>query len=125
MTRVKISAAVLTALVIMSIISGIWVNRCCNRLIEQLEQLETAVSLDDIENAEETAAVFSNSWENFRRTAAVTVRSDKLTELERLNSRIFPLLECGSEEITAEIEEMSSLIEVLRDGEKPLLTSIF
>jgi len=53
------------------------------------------------------------------------VKSDKLSEAERIKSRIAKLIESGSDEIEAELSELISMLELLRDGEIPLITSIF
>lgn len=53
------------------------------------------------------------------------VKSDKLNEINRIASRIIPLIESGSEEISAELDELSEMISILQKGEKPLFTSVF
>ena len=78
-----------------------------------------------MESAAEAADQLRQMWEHFRKTANVIVKSDKLSEIDRICSRIEPLLTEESDEINAELDELSKMISVLRDGEVPLLTSIF
>lgn len=123
MTRVKTSLCILSALIILSVISGIRLNRRCEELLALTEDIRSCS--DNTEAAVEAAERFQQSWQSFRRNASVMVKSDKLYEINRIASRIIPLIESGSEEISAELDELSEMISVLQSGEKPLFTSVF
>lgn len=125
LTRVKISAFILFLLIVFSAVSGIWVNKSCSALLKAVESVQSYLETDDIRSAAEAAGQFRQRWEHFRKTANVVVKSDKLSEIDRICSRIEPLLTEESDEINAELDELSKMIAVLRDGEAPLLTSIF
>lgn len=123
MTRVKTSLCILSALIVLSIISGIRLNRRCEELLALTENIHACS--DNSVAAAEAADRFQQSWQSFRRSASVMVKSDKLNEINRIASRIIPLIESGSEEISAELDELSEMIRVLQKGEKPLFTSVF
>ena len=125
LTRVKISVLILFLLIVFSIISGLWVNQSCNGLLKAVENVQAFAQADEVESAAEAADQLRQMWEHFRKTANVIVKSDKLSEIDRICSRIEPLLTEESDEINAELDELSKMISVLRDGEAPLLTSIF
>lgn len=125
MSRVKISAFILSALIILSVVSGIWVNKRCSELLAMIENVRTLSAENDTESAIKAAGELEKSWERFRNTANVMVKSDKLSEIDRIDARIIPLLKNGSEEIDAELDELTKMITVLQNGEKPLFTSVF
>lgn len=125
LTRVRISTFILILLIVLSLVSGVWVNISCNAMLKNVEEVQTFVQSEDIRAAEEAAVLFRKKWEHFRKTANLVVKSDKLSEIDRICSRIEPLLIEESDEIKAELEELFKMITVLRDGEAPVLTSIF
>ncbi len=94
-------------------------------MLDVLKETAERVAEGDVDGAIEKAEEFSAEWEEFRKKANVVVKSDKLSEAERIKSRIVHLIESGSDEIEAELSELISMLELLRDGEIPLITSIF
>lgn len=125
MTRFKISLCILTALVIISVFPSIWLNRKCGKLISIAKD---TISLCDEENdaaAKKAALELEHEIHQFRRTANIFVKSDRLADISRISARIAPLIDNGSDEAAAELNELSELLESLRDGEKPFLNNIF
>ena len=53
------------------------------------------------------------------------VRYDKLVEADRLCSRITELSETEDIELRAELAELHDMLEMMKNGETPLLTSVF
>ena len=53
------------------------------------------------------------------------VKNDKLSEIERICFRILPLIEKDSDEVGAELEELSGMLIALRKGEEPVFASVF
>ncbi len=125
MTRVKISICILLFLIGASVFSGVWTYNSCDDMLDSLRSTAERVAVGDIDGAIEKAEEFSADWEDFRKKANAVVKSDKLSEADRIKSRIVHLIESGSDEIEAEISELISMLELLRDGEIPLITSIF
>lgn len=121
MTRFKISICILAGMIILSIFSGVWINSKCNRILEVIETIESS----DKESALESSKELEKIWKNFRKYAAVIIKNDKLSEIERIDSRIMYLIQDGSDEIGADLAELKQMVLMLRDGEKPLLTSVF
>lgn len=125
MTRVKISSIILAAMIILSVVSGIWVNNSCNNIIELID----AVSEENFENNNDNAFALVSEleeyWKKFRKIANIMVKSDKLSEIDRINSRIAFLLKNDSDELESELSELRNMIILLRDGERPIFTSVF
>ncbi len=124
MTRVKISAAILSLLIAASIVSGVWVNIRCRRLISAAD--EVAELYEGGEQAEAVAAAreLERDWEHFRVRAAVLVKSDRLSEVDRICTRISYYAENGSDELVPELIELHHILEQLRDGETPMITTV-
>lgn len=77
------------------------------------------------EDAVALANDLCQDWESFRKGAAVLLHNNKLTEIDRLCARIRSLAESANDELPAELKEISRLLELLRNGEKPQINSIF
>lgn len=125
MTRVKISVGILAALIAVGIFSCVWASNRCSRLIDSLENIRAAVSDENTEAAADKTEKFMDEWESFRNMASVMVKRDKLSEIDRIRSRIISLMENDSDELQSELSELINMIELLRDREIPVITSIF
>lgn len=123
MTRIKISAAILTALIGISIFTSVWINRKCRVLIECMERMEQ--ELEEGVSVEETACELEKKWMSFRQSASVMIRNDKLSEPERTAARITILAEQQSPDLMSTIEELRHMTNQLMHSETPHLTSIF
>ncbi len=120
MTRVKISAAILLVLIIISIVSGIWVNKCCNEMIVKTSQIAQQSMNGDTAAAQNAAVMLENDWNNFNNIASVLLRNEKLTEAERIVSRIRLMTEFDKKEIIPQTSELIRLLDTLRKGEIPI-----
>lgn len=125
MTRVKISAAILFLLVEISIYSGIWVNQRCDAILSEIDVIYALEEKGDISGASEKAGQMNADWERFREKASVLLKYDKLVEIDRLCSRIVHLAEKEKDEMAAELAELRDMLEMLKSGETPHLTSVF
>ena len=123
MTRVKISAAVVLLLIVMSIFSSSWVNSRCDSMIAQLEEMSEMT--DKGVDVKAFAQRIDSQWEDFRSKASVLIKYDKLVEIDRLCSRIGELAGKDDAELVAEFSELRDMLEMLKSGETPLLTSVF
>lgn len=124
MTRIKISAGILCTLIIMSIVSGLWINRKCEHMLNIIGEICFHVNEDDTDKAAAAAKKLSEYWNKFRKTASVLVKNDKLSEIDRINSRIIHLLENDSDELESELTELKSMIILMKTGETPAFTSV-
>ncbi len=125
MTRVKISLAIILILIGGSIFSGVWTNSRCENMIQMLDETVQCVIDGDAEGAKAKAREFSSVWDSFRKKASTLVRSDRLSEADRIKSRIIHLIENGSDEIEADLDELRNILRLLREGELPYFTSVF
>lgn len=125
MTRVKISISILSVMIIVSIFTGIWINKRCDRLITLTEEITSSYNIGNTDDAKASAEELEKHWTEFRKTANLMVKNDKLSEIERICFRILPLIEKDSDEVSAELEELSGMLIALRKGEEPVLTSVF
>ena len=125
MTRVKISAAILLMLVGISVFSSIWVNHSCDAMLSEIDIIHELEGKGDISAAADRARAMNADWESFREKASVILKYDRLIEIDRLCSRIVFLTENEEDEMTAELAELRDMMEMLKSGETPLLTSVF
>ena len=125
MTRVKISAAILLLLIGISAFSCIWVNRCCDAMLRKIDIIYELEEKGDISAAADRARAMNADWESFREKASVILKYDRLIEIDRLCSRIVSLAENEEDKMTAELAELRDMLEMLKSGETPLLTSVF
>lgn len=125
MTRVKISAGILLLLVGISIFSSTWVNRRCDIMLSEIDMIHELAEKGDTESTAESARELNAHWESFREKASVLLKYDRLIEIDRLCSRIVYLAEDEKAEMTAELSELRDMLEMLKSGETPLLTSVF
>lgn len=125
MTRIKISILIICILILTSILSGIWINGRCKSLIELSVQAEEFFESGDKKKAVELTKKLETEWENFRSVASVLLQNNKLSEIDRICARIKPLAENDSEELLSELAELENMIDLLRCGEIPKITSIF
>ncbi|HBB20211.1 MAG TPA: hypothetical protein DCZ62_07240 [Ruminococcus sp.] len=118
MTRIKLSAAILLGLVIMSIVSGAWIIGSCRDLQIRSIQVEEAWLAGDVEEAYRLACRLEEDWESFRRPAAVFLRSRELLEIDRITSRVRYRTASGGE-LQPELAELRHMLEQLRSSVIP------
>ena len=124
MTRVRISAGILVLLIGISVFSGIWVNRRCDDMLGEIDKIYELEEKGDIIGAADMSKELDANWESFRETASVMLRYDKLVEIDRLCSRIEHLTENEEDEMAAELAELRDMLEMLKSGETPRLSSV-
>ncbi|MBQ9956032.1 MAG: DUF4363 family protein [Ruminococcus sp.] len=125
MTRVKISLFIMALLVVTSFFSGFYINSGCEKLLNRINAVQELSSQGDTADAINCAQLFSREWSKFRKTASAMVKSDKLSEIDRISARIIPLIKEQSDEISADLKELEALLNALKNGEMPSLRSIF
>ena len=125
MTRVKVSGAILLLLIGISIFSSFWVNRRCSAMLSEVNVIHELAEKGDTETVTEKARELNAHWESFREGASVLLKYDRLIEIDRLCSRIVHLAENEEDEMAAELAELRDMLEMLKSGETPLLTSVF
>lgn len=124
MTRIKISIGILCLLIIMSIFSGIWIDNRCKKIIESINTVSSYAEKKDIESAKTAVAELEKIWSDFRVKASIIIKNEKLSEIDRISSRISYLLKNKSDELDSELKELKSMIELLKNSEIPILTSV-
>ncbi|MDE5764182.1 MAG: DUF4363 family protein [Ruminococcus sp.] len=117
MTRIKISLGILLLLIAVSIFSGQWINKSCRNLMNISSHAEEIFSQGDIQQTLEITRQLEKEWEHFSSKAKIFIRSNKLSDIDRLCARINNLAENQSEELTAELKEFSHLVNLLRNVE--------
>lgn len=125
MTRVKISLFIMALLVVTSFFSGVYINSGCEKLLNRINAVQELSSQGDTADAINCAQLFSREWSKFRQTASAMVKSDKLSEIDRVSARIIPLIKEQSDEVSADLKELEALLNALKNGEMPSLRSIF
>lgn len=125
MTRTKISAVIILLLIGLSVYSSLWVNRRCGDMLEKLGVISELAEKGETDEAAVRAGELSAEWEDFRTKASVLLKYDRLTDVDRIFSRIVHLAENNSEELQSELAELRDMLEIMKSGETPKLTSVF
>lgn len=125
MTRIKISAAILLLMLSVSIFSGVWINWECNKLISSANELAELYVSDNAEETVRAAEELESQWESFRKKASVLMNNSKLAETDRICSRIKYLAADSGGELIMQLTELRHMLELLKSGETPKLTSVF
>ncbi len=124
MTRIKISAGIITALSIIAVVSCILVNSSCNSLIKNISVLQELYISGDDKKADIKAEQLEKEWASFRKKASVLIRSEQLRDTERLFSGIKYLSSEDLNEALSHTDEIICSLEILKNGEIPILTNI-
>lgn len=124
MTRVKVSAAVFMLLVILSIITGTFVSRKCDRLSEDIDAAMEAASDGDEAALCSLAARINDDWESFRKYAALFIRGDRLAEADKLLCRVNGVIKEKSSGLYTELSEFSRVISLMKNREIPTLVNL-
>lgn len=124
MTRVKICTGILCVMVGMSIFFSVLINKKCRGFIKDTETIWAYYESGNFEKAYLESEKLEDEWENFRSYASVLLHNGKLTEIDRISSRIIYLVENRSEELHSDLTELKHMIESITKGELPAITSI-
>lgn len=124
MTRVKICTGILCVMVGMSIFFSVLINKKCRGFIKDTETIWGYYESGNFEKAYLESEKLEDEWENFRSYASVLLHNGKLTEIDRISSRIIYLVENRSEELHSDLTELKHMIESITKGELPAITSI-
>ncbi len=124
MTRTKISAVIILLLIGISVCSSLWVNQRCGEMLEKLDVISELAEKGETDEAAVRAGELSTEWEDFRTKASVLLKYDRLTDVDRIFSRIVHLAENNSEELQSELAELRDMLEIMKSGETPKLTSV-
>ncbi|WP_295087664.1 DUF4363 family protein [Ruminococcus sp.] len=125
MTRVRLSAAILLIMIAFSTFTCVWMNHCCDDMLGDINKICILAEKGEIDALPEGARELGKKWEHFINTASVLLKYDKLIEIDRIIARIIQLAEKDGDELKAEISEFRKLLEMLKKGETPLITSVF
>ena len=71
-----------------------------------------------------TAKNLEEDWECFRKIAYILIKSDRLSEIDRISTRISYYAENERDELVPELIELHHILEQLRDSETPKITTV-
>ncbi len=125
MTRIKISAGILLFMLCMSIFTGVWLNSRCTDMIERSDRIGELYSQGRSEEALAEAEKLEKEWADFRKAGSLMVKNNKLAEIDRVCTRISYYAGNDSQELMPEIIELRNMLDKLREGEIPKLTTVF
>lgn len=125
MTRLKISVGILITMTCMSIFFGVLIGRKCSGFIEKAERIRERYSDGDLEGAYDEAVGFESDWEKFRGYSAMLINNEKLLEIERISARIVYMTENEELELQSEVNELIHMLDAMKRGEIPMLSTIF
>ncbi len=125
MKRVRMSIGILCILIIISTLTELWITRRCRALVDEISAVSECYDSGESGAAEVAAEKLGRKWDDFRKTAAFLVKNDRLSEIDRINSRIIYLIKSNNDELHSDLSELRHMIENLEKSETPLLVSVF
>lgn len=105
-------------------ITGIWVNRQCDRLVSLTDRTISLYSEGRKEEAAKSSRELESEWETFRVPASMLIYTNKLTEIDRICSRISYYAENDGVEMMSSLMELRHMLDLLKSGESPSFTTV-
>ena len=126
MIRLKISIGILAILIIFCTVSEIFINKSCDSMVEKISELESMADSENLsEELEKSVDKLEKKWDSFKSKAVFLARGDKLTDASFTLSRILPLIEEKSDELKAELSQLKSEINHIKESENLFFSNIF
>ena len=125
MTRVKMGFVILSVMVGVSVFFSFLISSKCSGFIRRTDKIWELYDSGEHESACDEARDFEEAWEDFRKYSSMMINNEKLTEIDRISSRVIYLAEGDSEELHSELMELRHMIESLKKAELPVPESIF
>lgn len=126
MIRLKISIGILAILIIFCTVSEIFINKSCDSMVEKISELESMADSENLsEELEKSVDKLEKKWDSFKSKAIFLARGDKLTDASFTLSRILPLIEEKSDELKAELSQLKSEINHIKESENLFFSNIF
>lgn len=126
MIRLKISIGILAILIIFCTVSEIFINKSCDSMVEKISELESMADSENLsEELEKSVDKLEKKWDSFKSKAIFLARSDKLTDASFTLSRILPLIEEKSDELKAELSQLKSEINHIKESENLFFSNVF
>lgn len=108
----------------MSVITGIWSNKRCERLISLTDKTISLYSEGRKDEAAQSSRELEAEWESFRVPASLLIYTNKLTEIDRICSRISYYAENDGVEMMSSLMELRHMLDLLKSGESPSFTTV-
>ena len=126
MIRLKISIGILAILIIFCTVSEIFINKSCDSMVEKISELESMADSENLsEELERSVDKLEKKWDSFKSKAIFLARGDKLTDASFTLSRILPLIEEKSDELKAELSQLKSEINHIKESENLFFSNVF
>lgn len=126
MVRVKLCAAILSALAVISICELFVLKKCQSGLIERvMAAQELAAGSAPVSEVVESVQRVNEYWGECKKYLCLMVPSDKSAELTKSIARLVPLAESGSDELDAEFRAVLYISDWIYQAEFPAWYNIF
>ena len=125
MKRIRISLLILLSMIISGTSASVWINKKCSRFLSEISAIQELVSQGSTDEALDAATELEGDWKAFRTVASVILRSDRLSDIDRLTAGAVCRISGESSEVSAALEELRHMISSLRKSETPVFTSVF
>ncbi len=125
MTRVKTSIGIMLLLIALSLLSSLWVNSKCSAFLRDISRIEELCSEGKVDEAYRLTEDFEREWAQFRKYAAVILRSDRLTEVDRKAAGILCLMDESGGELESALSDLRHMLKTIKKCETPVFTSVF
>lgn len=125
MTRVRIAACILAALILMSAGSAFAVQKSCSHVLSTLHQLSAAEENGDTGTAKELCRSTVERWESVQWILKLCVSYDKISDVEKTLLRLEPMIETDCDEFRSELITVETMLCHIAGGEIPYFTNVF
>ena len=100
-------------------------DRRCERILGRIDIIAEERKAGNYAKAKEEAAGMADDWQDFRLKALVVLKNGKLSDIDRVCSRIESL--SGKDSLDAETEsaELRHMLYSLKNAETPYFSSVF
>ena len=122
--RVRLGAAILLALLVLSIGTAWYVRSETNRLLSELDHLELLTQTGTSEQTQAAFQSFQMQWERSEKILNLMVWRDKVLQIDIAVSHLTPMLLADCDELGSELAETRMWIERLERSELPIFWNI-
>lgn len=119
MKRLKISVFLLVIILILSFVQSYYVCSYSDKIIDEVKKIESLSRDKKYDEALAISRKLSKDYEKYEIFFLTTLQDEKVSELSFSFSRLTPLIEEQSDEISAETESVCEHIERIKRMEKP------
>lgn len=124
MNRIITSIVILALLSALSVWSVFKVNHFTDKMLDEIDEVETAFENGDIEKSGEHARRLSDNWKKFQEYSVLVNDLGHALEITSSIAEIYSFAQEGNEELYAACDRASAQLEMFKDMQNPTFWKI-